>query len=161
MSAFHSLLSESSFLLALEASDRPSALRQLAAWSSKACSCGSEVLFDALLAREALGSTGLSLGTAVAHARIGGLVGSFVGFARLATPLDWEAGRDTETDEEPLEAVDLLGLVLVPERAPEETLEILAEVAHTLRQADFAAALRAARTPGQAFAQFTALSRAN
>lgn len=78
-------------------------------------------VFDSLFARERLGSTGLGQGVAIPHGRIAKL-GSPVGaFLRLKEPIPFEA-----PDGQP---VRLLFFVLVPERATEAHLQILASLA--------------------------------
>lgn len=78
-------------------------------------------VFDSLFARERLGSTGLGQGVAIPHGRIAKL-GSPVGaFLRLKDPIPFEAPDGLP--------VKLLFFVLVPEKATEAHLQILASLA--------------------------------
>ncbi len=81
-------------------------------------------VFDSLLARERLGSTGLGEGIAIPHGRIKGLQEAIVAVFRLATPVPFEA-----PDGQP---VSVLIFLLVPEQATQQHLEILSEVAEML-----------------------------
>jgi nitrogen PTS system EIIA component len=81
-------------------------------------------VFDSLLARERLGTTGLGSGVAVPHGRIKGLKQALAAVVQLSTPVAFDAA-----DGQP---VSLLVFLLVPESATEEHLEILSEVAELL-----------------------------
>jgi PTS system nitrogen regulatory IIA component len=78
-------------------------------------------VFDSLFARERLGSTGLGQGVAIPHGRITKLAAPVGAFLRLKEPIPFEA-----PDGKP---VDLLFFVLVPEKATEAHLQILAALA--------------------------------
>lgn len=79
------------------------------------------IVYDALFAREKLGSTGLGQGIAIPHGRIKGLKNPVGGFFRLVTPVQFDA-----PDGNP---VDLIFVLLVPEAATEHHLQLLAELA--------------------------------
>jgi PTS system nitrogen regulatory IIA component len=81
-------------------------------------------VFDSLFARERLGSTGLGEGVAIPHGRIKGLREARAAVVRLSTPIAFDA-----PDGKP---VNLLIVLLVPEHATDEHLEILSEVAELL-----------------------------
>jgi len=76
---------------------------------------------DALSAREKLGSTGLGQGIAIPHGRIKGLKEARGAFLRLAQPVPFDA-----PDGNP---VNLVFVLLVPEKATEKHLQILSELA--------------------------------
>lgn len=93
-------------------------------------------IFDAVLQRERLGSTGVGQGVAIPHARLAG-VSEVVGvFARLRTPVDFESidGRPA----------DLIFMLIAPEDAGAEHLKALARVSRLLRREDVRQRLRAA-----------------
>lgn len=95
-------------------------------------------VLDALLEREAAGSTGVGYGVAVPHARVEGLDRIRGIFVRLETPIDFGA-----VDEQP---VDLLFALLAPANAVSEHLRALARVSRLLRQPDLRQVLRQAKT---------------
>lgn len=78
-------------------------------------------VFDSLFAREKLGSTGLGQGIAIPHGRIKGLKEATGAFLRLAAPVPFDS-----PDGKP---VSLLFVLLVPEQATEQHLQILSELA--------------------------------
>lgn len=92
-------------------------------------------LFDNLIARERLGSTGLGNGIAIPHCRseaCNDIVGSLI---KLEEAVDFDA-----IDNKP---VDLLFVLLVPEQANDEHLAALATVAEMFSDAEFCQQLRA------------------
>ena len=82
---------------------------------------GRSLVFDSLFARERLGSTGLGQGVAIPHGRIKGLNDAVGAFVRLAQPVAFDA-----PDGNP---VQLVFVLLVPEKATEKHLQILSELA--------------------------------
>jgi PTS system nitrogen regulatory IIA component len=93
---------------------------------------------DALMAREALGSTGVGRGVAIPHARIPGLTGVHAVAARLEKPIDFDA-----VDGQP---VDLVVALFAPPDAGTEHLRALARVSRLLRQDEVRQQLRAAHS---------------
>lgn len=91
-------------------------------------------IFEALISREKLGSTGLGKGVAIPHGRIASLARPVCAFVRLATPVDFDA-----TDGQP---VDLIFTLLVPEDSTEEHLQVLSTIAEIFSNAGISAALR-------------------
>jgi PTS system nitrogen regulatory IIA component len=105
-------------------------------------------VFDSLIARERLGSTGLGHGIAIPHCRIKGcnqIIGSLV---KLAEPVDFDA-----IDNEP---VDLVFVLLVPEQAHDEHLKVLATLAERFSNPDFCQRLRSANNRETLFDAATA-----
>lgn len=98
----------------------------------------SEQVLDALLEREAAGSTGVGHGVALPHARLPGLTKVRGVFVRLEQPTAFEA-----VDEQP---VDLLFALFAPIDSQSEHLRALARVSRLLRQGDLRQQLRQART---------------
>jgi nitrogen PTS system EIIA component len=92
------------------------------------------LIFDALSARERLGSTGLGHGVAIPHGRMAEIEVPRVAVLRLEQGVDFEA-----IDHEP---VDILIALVVPEESTSEHLELLAQLARALSQPDNIAALR-------------------
>lgn len=103
-----------------------------------------DVVFDAVMERERLGSTGVGGGVAIPHALLPGLPAVRGWFARLETPMPYES-----VDDEP---VDLVFLLLAPEHAGAEHLKALARVSRRLRREDVRRRLRDADTPAAAYA---------
>ena len=95
-------------------------------------------VLDALLEREAAGSTGVGHGVAVPHARIEGVDRMRAVFVRLEQPVPFEA-----VDDQP---VDLLFALFAPKGASSEHLRALARVSRLLRHGDIREQLRQAKT---------------
>ncbi len=93
-------------------------------------------IFEAVLERERLGSTGVGHGVAIPHARLEELETVQGLFARLSEPIDFDA-----IDERP---VDLVFLLLAPEAAGADHLKALARVSRVFRREELRERLRAA-----------------
>lgn len=98
-------------------------------------------VFDALLSRERLGSTGIGHGVAIPHCRLPNLNEAIGLLLILEKSIKFDA-----IDQQP---VDIVFGLLVPEKATEQHLELLAEVAATLDQAEIRAQLRHSSSPEQ------------
>jgi PTS system nitrogen regulatory IIA component len=133
------LLDKSRIVLGMRAKDKEQLLRHIAARAGAICGVDPQVIFSALQAREALGSTGLGEGFALPHARIEGLDHLLGMFVRLGRPIPYDA-----IDEQP---VDLVFLLLVPATADAEHLAVLAAVCRRLRDPGVAKSLRRATDP--------------
>lgn len=105
-------------------------------------------LFDSLINRERLGSTGLGNGVALPHGRLAGLEAPLAAFVTLTNGgIDFDA-----VDNQP---VDLLFALLVPEESTDEHLQILARLAAMFSDSDFCTSLRACTTPQQCLDQIS------
>lgn len=95
-----------------------------------------EQIFERLLERERLGSTGLAGGVALPHARMPGVDACRGAFLRLEEAVEFDA-----LDGQP---VDLVFALLVPENASEAHLQLLAKLAGLFDDAAVRERLRAA-----------------
>lgn len=93
-------------------------------------------VFDSLLSRERLGSTGLGHGVAIPHGRLKENSNTLAAFIKLQQGVDFDA-----SDNEP---VDLLFALLVPEEATEEHLQLLAQLARMFSDETLVQKLRTA-----------------
>jgi len=130
----------------LRARDKRQVLEELARHAGMALDIDMSTILGPLLAREALGSTGVGRGIAVPHARIAGLSRVFGLIARLERAVDFAA-----IDDQP---VDLVCLLLTPASATEH-LPALACISRRLRDQGVAGRMRAARDDGQLYAALT------
>jgi PTS system nitrogen regulatory IIA component len=98
-------------------------------------------VFDALFAREKLGSTGLGVGVAIPHGRLKGLRETLVAFIRTkeGVPFDSPDGAP----------VRLVFAMLVPEHATEQHLNMLSELAQLFSDADLRRRLLTEELPGE------------
>jgi PTS system nitrogen regulatory IIA component len=141
------LLSLEGVVPALRAQSKKQVLQELAAKAAAITGLPEREIFDTLLHRERLGSTGIGDGIAIPHGKLVPLT-SIVGvFARLDRPVDFDA-----LDDEP---VDLVFLLLAPEGAGADHLKALARIARVLRDGETATKLRASRDPAALYALLT------
>src|SRR6476469_11005856 len=121
MSLVGKLLAPSHVLLDLQASSKKRLFEQAGLLFENHDGIGRSIVFHSLFAREKLGSTGLGQGVAIPHGRIKGLKEALGAFIRLAQPVPFDA-----PDGNP---VNLVFVLLVPEKATEKHLQILSELA--------------------------------
>lgn len=94
----------------------------------------SSAIFNKLIGRERLGSTGLGHGVAIPHARIEGMPSACAAFIKLPEGIDFDA-----FDQQP---VDMLFSLVVPEHFTDEHLQILARLAEMFSDGTFCRQLR-------------------
>jgi len=104
-------------------------------------------VYETLLQRERLGSTGIGDGVAIPHGKLPGLDRLFGLVARLEKPVDFDA-----LDGQP---VDIAFLLLAPEGAGADHLKALAQVARLLREPGILERIRAARDASALYALLT------
>jgi PTS system nitrogen regulatory IIA component len=119
------LIGPDSVIADLRATSKKQALQELAERAATVTGLHERQIFDVLLERERLGTTGVGNGIAIPHGKLAGLKKLHGVFARLSTPIDFEA-----IDERP---VDLIFLLLAPETAGADHLKALARVSRLLR----------------------------
>lgn len=96
-------------------------------------------VFDSLLARERLGSTGLGYGVAIPHGRTNQVKQAIGAFLQLSNGVDFDA-----VDKQP---VDLVFALLVPQEATDEHLQLLAALAEMFKRPEVRQRLRDAQNP--------------
>lgn len=134
--ALSDLIPGNGVTIELGASSRKQVLQSISELAAEATGLNPRVIFDAVLQRERLGSTGVGQGIAIPHARLAGIKRVQGFFARLRTPVDFESidGRPA----------DLVFLLLAPEDSGAEHLKALARVSRLFRREDIRQRLRAA-----------------
>jgi PTS system nitrogen regulatory IIA component len=131
------LVAPNAVIPALKVNSKKQALQELSARAAELTGQSERAVFEILLQREKLGSTGVGNGIAIPHGKMPKLAKLFGLFARLDRPIDFEA-----LDGQP---VDLMLLLLAPEGAGADHLKALARVARLLRDPDVAEKLRQSR----------------
>jgi PTS system nitrogen regulatory IIA component len=119
------LIKPEGIIASLKAKSKKQVLHDLSQKAGELTGLDDRVIFETLLQRERLGSTGLGRGIAIPHGKPPGLKRITCVFARLETPIDFDA-----TDGEPVELVFLL---LAPEDAGADHLKALARISRLLR----------------------------
>ena len=131
------LIKPEAIIPALKASNKKQALQELCETAAQMVGLQSRPIFDIVLQRERLGSTGVGKGIAIPHGKLVGL-DEIVGlFARLDKPIAYEAADD--------QPVDLIFLLLTPEDAGADHLKALARIARLLHEPSAATRLRGCR----------------
>jgi nitrogen PTS system EIIA component len=141
------LLAPNAIFPLLKVSNKKQMLQELSAEAAKSTGSDERKIFEILLQRERLGSTGIGHGVAIPHGKLPKIERIYGLFARLEKPIDFEA-----LDGEP---VDLVFLLLAPETAGADHLKALALIARLLRDPNIAKKLRNSRDANSLYAVLT------
>src|SRR3989440_8915385 len=131
------LVAPNAIVPALKVNNKKQAIQELSARAAKLTGQNERVIFETLMQREKLGSTGVGNGIAIPHGKLPKLDKLIGLLARLDRPIDFDS-----LDGQP---VDLIFLLLAPEAAGADHLKALARVARLLRDSDVARKLRQSR----------------
>ncbi|HKY95195.1 MAG TPA: PTS IIA-like nitrogen regulatory protein PtsN [Kiloniellales bacterium] len=131
----------------LRVSSKKQALQELAKRAAEITGEPERAIFEVLLERERLGTTGVGNGIAIPHGKLASLPRLYALFAKLEHPIDFDA-----IDEQP---VDLICLLLAPQTAGADHLKALAQVSRLLRDRQVCEKLRGANSPEAIYALLT------
>lgn len=129
------LIVAQSILPALKVSSKKQAIQVLSEKAAEISGMDEREIFETLLQRERLGSTGVGAGIAIPHGKLTKAEEIFGVFARLENPIDFDS-----LDDQP---VDIIFLLLAPEGAGADHLKALAKIARVLRNSDIIQKIRA------------------
>ena len=130
--------------VALEGGSKKRLLDQVARLAAEnAPGLGEQEIFEALIARERLGSTGIGEGVAIPHCRLASCDRPVGLLLRLQEPIEFDSADG--------QAVDLVFVLLVPEEDPEKHLKTLSHLAALFNEPDFRAQLRKAADAQQLY----------
>ncbi len=145
------LISPATVVANLKVTTKKQALQDLAKRAAETIGAraglGEREIFDVLLERERLGTTGVGSGIAIPHGKLPRLDRLYGLFAKLDRPIDFEA-----IDDQP---VDLIFLLLAPESAGADHLKALARVSRLLRDRAVCEKLRGSETSDALYAVLT------
>ena len=119
------LITPAAVISNLRATSKKQALQDMAKRAAELTGLHERAVFDVLLERERLGTTGVGNGIAIPHGKLPSLDRLYGLFARLERPINFDS-----IDEQP---VDLIFLLLAPETAGADHLKALARVSRLLR----------------------------
>jgi len=128
------LITPRSVVAQLRTTNKKQALQELAKRAAALTGIQDRTIYDVLIERERLGSTGIGMGIGIPHGRLPGLDTLCGVFARLDRPVPFDA-----IDDQP---VDLIFLLLAPEGAGADHLKALARVSRLLRDRSVCEKLR-------------------
>ena len=131
------LVAPNAIVPALKVNGKKQAIQELSSRAARLTGQNEWLIFETLMQREKLGSTGVGNGIAIPHGKLAKLEKLVGLFARLDRPIDFES-----LDGQP---VDLIFLLLAPEAAGADHLKALARVARLLREPATVARLRESR----------------
>jgi PTS system nitrogen regulatory IIA component len=141
------LISSDTVIANLHATSKKQVLQELSRRAADLTGEHERAIFDVLMERERLGTTGVGAGIAIPHGKLQSLERLYGMFARLEQPVDFQA-----IDERP---VDLIFLLLAPESAGADHLKALARVSRVLRDQKICEKLRGTETPDALYAILT------
>ncbi len=147
------LIKPTAVLAALRVNGKKQALQEISARAAEISGLAEREIFDSLLQRERLGSTGVGDGVAIPHGKLAKCSRIFGVFARLERAIDFEA-----VDGLP---VDLVVALIAPENAGADHLKALAQTARALRSPGLLALLRATRDQSALFSLLTMTPASN
>ena len=128
-------ITEDAIVPDLKVSSKKQLLQALSEKAAENTGLSARAVFDTILQRERLGSTGVGKGIAIPHGKFPSIDRITGVFARLHEPIDFEA-----LDEQP---VDIVFLLLAPESAGADHLKALSRIARVLRDPVLIGKLRA------------------
>jgi len=131
----------------LPATSKKQALQELAKRAAQVTGLHERAIFDVLLERERLGTTGVGHGIAIPHGKLPELKKLCGLFARLEKPVDFDS-----VDDKP---VDLIFLLLAPEGAGADHLKALARISRLLRDRTTCEKLRGSDEPEALYSLLT------
>lgn len=141
------LLKPSAVIASLKVQGKKHLLQELSARAAQVTHLPERKIFETLTERERLGTTGVGQGIAIPHGRFADIDEIAGVFARLETPIDYDA-----VDDQP---VDLVFMLLAPEGAGADHLKALARVSRLLRNQSATEKLRAAKSTEALYAILT------
>lgn len=147
------LIAQSSILHALKANSKKKVLQELAACAAEEVELSEREIFDVILQRERLGSTGVGNGIAIPHGKLPKLDRILCFCAKLETSVDFDA-----LDDQP---VDLVFLLLAPEDAGADHLKALSRIARVLRDSEKVEKIRGAQSDSAIYALLTQTTASN
>ena len=139
MNLISKLLPVSNIMLDLDVSSKKRVFEQAGLLFENNHSIARSQIFDSLFAREKLGSTGLGQGIAIPHGRIKGLKEAIGAVARMKQPIPFDAPDGQN--------VNLIFILMVPDRATDLHLQILSELAQMFSDKPFRERLLGAASP--------------
>ena len=141
------IITSDAILASLKATSKKQLLQELSQAAGKVTGLDPRSIFETLLQREKLGSTGLGQGIAIPHGKFAALTEVKGLFARLLSPVDFESADDRP--------VDLVFLLMAPESAGADHLKALARISRLLRDQKLVAKLRGTQDAAGLYAILT------
>lgn len=139
MNLISQILPVENILLDAESASKKRVFERVSLLFENNCQIASGKVYESLFEREKLGSTGLGQGIAIPHGRIKNLRDAVAAFVKTDNPIPFDA-----PDGQP---VNLIFVLLVPERATELHLQLLGELAQMFSDREFREKLQGSGNP--------------
>ena len=130
------LLSPETVVYTIRATSKKQVLQELASLAANVSGQNQRAIFDVLLERERLGTTGIGRSVAIPHGKLPSLDRLYGVFAKLENPVDFDAVDNQE--------IDLVFLLIAPEKAGADHLQALSRISRMFRDFEMCKKLRAA-----------------
>lgn len=137
------ILAREAIIACAKVASKRQLLQLMAEKAAEQTGADAHAIFETLMEREQLGSTGLGNGIAIPHGRLEGIDGVTAVFARLEQGIDFDA-----VDDQP---VDLVFMLLARAGSGADHLKALSRVARLLRTESIVEELRESRDGGKLF----------
>ena len=137
------IVSQNTILMPLKADNKSQLLHEMSIKLGHHENIDAQVVEDAMIEREKLGSTGYGAGVAFPHARIEGAKRVKAYFAKLSNPVEFDAVDGL--------GVDLIFMLVSPEDSGADHLEALAALSKAMRNKTLCAKLRKATTKDEIY----------
>lgn len=147
------ILDPTGVLANLKPSSKKQLLQDLAETGAKLSGKDAPAIFETLLEREKLGSTGVGNGVAIPHAKLPGMDQIVGVFAHLNKPVMFEA-----VDDQP---VDIVFMLLAPEGSGADHLKALSRIARVLRNQNMLSSIRNSPDPDAIYSLLTNVENAS
>ena len=147
------IIDPASVIASLKPSSKKQLLQELAEAGADRTGIECHAIFESLLEREKLGSTGVGNGVAIPHAKLPGMDRMVGVFAHLNKPVAFEA-----VDDQP---VDIVFMLLAPEGSGADHLKALSRVARILRNQSTLASIRNSSDPDAIYSLLTSQENAS
>ena len=141
------LMTPDAIIPALRVTSKKQALQEISKRAAELIRLPERTIFEVLVERERLGTTGVGHGIAIPHGKLANIDKLYALFARLETPIDFDS-----IDEQP---VDLICVLLAPETAGADHLKALARVSRLLRDQATCDKLRGSESADAIYALLT------
>lgn len=138
------IINQNSIYLNIKSGSKRQLLQELAEKASELSGLDERTIFDALLERENLGTTGFGGGTALPHARLENLDKIYGIFMRLSSPMNYEA-----IDGKP---IDIVFMLMSPDSSGADHLTALAQISRLLKDENTCEKLRRAQNTDEIYA---------
>jgi PTS system nitrogen regulatory IIA component len=141
------LMTPDAIIPALRVTSKKQALQEISKRAAELTRLQERTIFEVLVERERLGTTGVGHGIAIPHGKLANIDKLYALFARLESPIDFDS-----IDEQP---VDLICVLLAPETAGADHLKALARVSRLLRDQATCDKLRGSESADAIYALLT------